>query len=292
MTAPRNDDLAEREVDLARWRRALVHLWWIPVAGLVLGAIVGILYSYRGGTAYKAAALISLGAPVSPGGVLISSFGTNPRAVSQIVSSASAQAAAERVARLGSGALRGKVSVAQVGTATGAGATRAAPLISLTVQGAQAKKTQAAANALAARVVALTTAPYVGTKIRTYSQVLDTTNSQLASISVRLAALNKAVKDSHLAALDQLVLISQIDNAEQRQGNLFDQKATTQQQLAFAQNVESAKVITIARAQKASAHSRRSSLLIGALIGLILGAIVAIVADTRTGRSTVRANTA
>jgi hypothetical protein len=122
--------------------------------------------------------------------------------------------------------------------------------------------------------------------------VLDTTNSQLASISVRLAALNKAVKDSHLAALDQLVLISQIDNAEQRQGNLFDQKATTQQQLAFAQNVESAKVITIARAQKASAHSRRSSLLIGALIGLILGAIVAIVADTRTGRSTVRANTA
>ena len=77
------------------------------------------------------------------------------------------------------------------------------------------------------------------------------------------------------------MLISQIDNAEQRQGNLYDQKATTQQQLAFAQNVESAKVITTARAQKASAHSRRSSLLIGALIGLILGAIVAIVADTR-----------
>ena len=74
--------------------------------------------------------------------------------------------------------------------------------------------------------------------------MLDTTNSQLASISVRLAALNKAIKDSHLAALDQLVLISQVDNAEQRQGNLYDQKATTQQQLAFAKNVESAKVIT------------------------------------------------
>jgi uncharacterized protein involved in exopolysaccharide biosynthesis len=284
MSGPRTDELAEREVDLGRWRTSLVRLWWIPVAGLLLGAIVGVLFSFRGGTNYKAAALISLGQPVSPGGVVISSFATNPRAVAQIVSSASAQQQAEHAAGLGSGALRGKVSVAQVGTATGTGAARATPLISLTVQGAQARKTELAANALARRVVALTTAPYVGTKIATYTQVLDTTNSQLASISVRLAALNKAVKESHLAPLDQLVLISQIDNAEQRQGNLYDQKATTQQQLAFAKNVESAKVITAARSQKASAHSRRSSLLVGALIGLLLGAIFAIVADDRLAR--------
>jgi uncharacterized protein involved in exopolysaccharide biosynthesis len=282
MTASRNDDLAEREVDLARWRQALVALWWIPVAGLVVGAVLGVLFSLRGSTTYKASALISLGQPVSPGGVVIASFGTNPRAVALIVSSASAQAAAEHTASLPSGALRGKVSVAQVGSATGTGATRATPLISLTVQGGHAKKTQVAANALAARVVALTTAPYVGTKIATYVQVLNTTNSQLASISLRLAALNKAVKESHLSALDQLVLISQVDNAEQRQGNLYDQKATTQQQLAFAKNVESAKVITAARSQKASAHSRRSSLLVGALIGLILAAIAAIVVDART----------
>jgi uncharacterized protein involved in exopolysaccharide biosynthesis len=281
MTSSTNDELAEREVDLARWRRALVALWWLPIAGLVAGAILGVLFSFRGGTSYKASALISLGAPVSPGGVLISSFSTNPRAVAQIVSSASAQAVAEHAASLGSGALRGKVSVSQVGGATGAGATRATPLISLTVRGAQAKKTELAANALARRVVALTTAPYVGTKIATYIQVLNTTNSQLASISVRLAALNRAVKESHLTPLDQLVLISQVDNAEQRQGNLYDQKATTQQQLAFAKNVESAKVITAARSQKASAHSRRSSLLVGALIGLILGAIAAIAGDTR-----------
>ena len=281
MTSSRTDDLAEREVDLARWRRALVALWWIPVAGLVVGAVLGVLYSFRGGTSYKASALISLGQPVSPGGVVIASFGTNPRAVALIVSSASAQAAAEQSASLGSGALRGKVSVSQVGSATGTGATRATPLISLTVQGAQAKKTEVAANALAARVVALTTAPYVGTKIKTYTSVLSTTNSQLASISKRLAVLNKVVATSHLSQLDQLVLISQVDNAEQRQGNLYDQKATTQQQLAFAENVESAKVITAARSQKASAHSRRSSLLVGALIGLILGAIAAIVADTR-----------
>ena len=77
------------------------------------------------------------------------------------------------------------------------------------------------------------------------------------------------------------MLVSQIDNAEQRQGNLNDQKATTQQQLAFSRNVESAKVITKAVAEKSTARSRRTSLIIGALIGLILGAIVAVVADRR-----------
>src|SRR6266404_4719178 len=103
MTTPTNDDLGEREVDLARWRKALVALWWIPVAGLVVGAVVGVLYSFRGGTNFKASALISLGQPVSPGGVVISGFGTNPRAISLIVSSASAQGAAEQAAGLRSG---------------------------------------------------------------------------------------------------------------------------------------------------------------------------------------------
>src|SRR5581483_9704613 len=116
MTAPHLD--AEREVDLARWRRAVVALWWLPVAGLVLGAIVGVLYSFRGGTNYKATALISLGQPVSPGGALVNGFGTNPRAVSQIVSGADVQAGAADQADMRPSALRGHVSVAQVGTVT------------------------------------------------------------------------------------------------------------------------------------------------------------------------------
>ncbi len=69
MTATSPDLDAEREVDLARWRRAVVRLWWLPVAGVVVGAIFGGLYSLSGGTDYKASALISLGQPVSPGGV-------------------------------------------------------------------------------------------------------------------------------------------------------------------------------------------------------------------------------
>jgi uncharacterized protein involved in exopolysaccharide biosynthesis len=283
MTAPRrNDELAEREVDLARWRRAIVSLWWIPVAGLVVGAILGVLYSFRGGTNYKASALISLGQPTSPGGALVNGFGTNPRAVSQIVSSAAAQAQAAAKADMRPAGLRGHVSVAQVGTVTGAGAARTNPLISLTVAGSHSLNTAAAANALADIVVERTTASYVGVKIRTFRTTLEQVTKQIASVNTRLAIITASEKASrNLDPLQQLVVVSQEDNAETRLGNLIAQQETLQQQLAFATQVESARVVEPAKSLKAAAHSRKSSLVIGALIGLIVGAIVAIVADTR-----------
>jgi uncharacterized protein involved in exopolysaccharide biosynthesis len=283
-----NADLdAEREIDLARWRRALTALWWLPVAGLIVGAVLGFAYSLGGTTTFKATTNISLGQPVSPGGVVISSYSTNPRAIAVIVSSASAQDEAAKAAGLQPGVLRGHVAVGTVGTATGTGAARTTPLIALTVDGKNGEKIATAANELAKIVVERTTAPYVGTKIKTYNSVLETTNKQLASITLRLSALETALRKSHLDPLNQLVLVSQVDNAEQRQGNLLDQKATTQQQLAFAINVESAKIVTTASPVKASAHSKSTSLLVGALIGLILGGIAAIVGYGRVGSSAV-----
>jgi uncharacterized protein involved in exopolysaccharide biosynthesis len=276
---------AEREIDLARWRRALTALWWLPVVGLVAGAVVGFAMSLGGTTSYKATADISLGQPVSPGGVVIASFATNPRAISEITSSASAQELAAKAAGLQPGVLRGHVSVGTVGVATGAGSARTAPLIALTVTGKNGKKIAIAANRLAEIVVERTTQPYVGTKIATYKSVLATTKKQLNSLNVRLAALQTVLAKSNLDPLNKLVLVSQVDNAEQRQGNLLDQEATTNQQLAFAKEVESAKIVATAAPVKASAHSKSSSLVVGALIGLILGGIAAIVAYGRIGRS-------
>ena len=48
-TRTREPDLeAEQEVDLGRYARAVVVRWWLPVAGLVAGAIVGYLISLGG----------------------------------------------------------------------------------------------------------------------------------------------------------------------------------------------------------------------------------------------------
>jgi uncharacterized protein involved in exopolysaccharide biosynthesis len=278
---------AEREVDLARWRRAVVALWWLPVGGLVVGAIVGVLYSFRGGATYKATSLISLGQPTSPGGVLVNGYGTNPRAVSQIVSGAAFQEQAANKADMRPGALRGHVSVAQVGTTTGAGATRSTPLISLTVTGKKPGPTAAAANALSSIVVDQTTAKYVGVKIATFQATLKSVDEQLTSVKNRLAiteAALTAAASRHLDPLQQLVIVGQEDNAETRLGNLIAQQETLQQQLAFATQVESAKVVEPAKSVKSSAHSRSTSLVVGAVIGLILGAILAVAGEGRFRR--------
>jgi uncharacterized protein involved in exopolysaccharide biosynthesis len=281
MTAPHFD--AEREVDLARWRRAVVALWWLPVAGLVIGAIAGVLYSFRGGTNYKATALISLGQPTSPGGALVPSYATNPRAVSQIVSGAKFQEEAANYADMRPAALRGHVSVGTIGSA-GAGAARTQPLISLTVTGTHGKNVALAANKLADIVVTHTTASYVQEKIKTFNATLENVTAQLNSITSTLgvyqAALTQARK-KNLDPLQQLVIVGQENNAETRQGNLIAQQETLQQQLAFARQVESAKVVEPAAAVKAAAHTKSTSLVVGALIGLILGAIVAVAGENR-----------
>src|SRR5436305_8415587 len=219
MTAPEID--AEREVDLARWRRGVVALWWLPVAGLVLGAILGVLYASRGGTLYKATALISLGQPTSPGGALVPSYGTNPRAVSQIVTGAAFQEQAANEADMRPSALRGHVSVGTVGSA-GAGATRTTPLITLTVTGTHGKNVAAAANSLAKIVVEHTTASYVSTKITTFQRTLDNVEQQLNGLTAQLNVINKALAAAkHLDPLQQLVIVGQQNNAETRQGNLI-----------------------------------------------------------------------
>jgi len=184
-------------------------------------------------------------------------------------------------------ALRGHVSVGTVGSA-GAGATRTQPLISLTVTGTHPKNTSAAANSLAGVVVERTTARYVDEKIRTFKATLQNVDSQLNSITEQLAVYNRALaaaKAKNLDPFQTLVIVGQQNNAETRQGNLIAQQETLQQQLVFAEQVEAARVVVKAAAVKASAHSKSSSLLIGALIGLILGAIAAIVLEPRFRRT-------
>lgn len=283
MTAPRPE--AEREVDLARWRRAVVALWWLPVIGLIVGAIIGGLISLRGGSTYQATALISLGQPTSPGGALVPTFATNPRAVSQIVTGATYQEEAANAADMRPSALRGNISVAQVGTA-GAGSTRTTPLISLTVTGAHPKNVAAAANKLASIVVEQTTAAYVNEKIKTFQSTLDNVDVQLSGLARQLVVIDAALKESKkLDPLQQLVIVGQQNNAETRQGNLIAQQETLQQQLVFAKKVESANIVEKARAVSASAHSKSASIGIGALIGLIIGGIVAIAGEDRFRRA-------
>src|SRR2546421_12579710 len=89
---PLPDVDAEEELELGRYWGALVARWWLPLAGLVAGIVIGYLLSLGGHQVYQAKATIYLGQPLSPNGTnQIQSLSTNPSAVRQVAQSAFAQ---------------------------------------------------------------------------------------------------------------------------------------------------------------------------------------------------------
>ncbi len=284
------DPDAEREVDLRSVWERIAARWWLPVLGLVLGAVVGFALALGGGKVYEAETLVAMGQPFSPnGGAPVQSFLTNARAVSEIVRSEAALEQAARASDLPVRALRGNVSSAIVG-ASGPGARpTGAPLVTIKVIAAQPLKAEKAADALAQEVIERTSAKYVDTKIEAFNDQLESIQEQLNTLVPRIAQLEQAVNEPGLSSLDKLVLVSSLDNAQARRGQLLDLQSDVQQQLALAENVEKAQVVEQAAAVKTTARSGRNGALVGALIGLLLGCVAALLADPFLAR---RARTA
>jgi len=284
------DPDAEREVDLRSVWERIAARWWLPVLGLVLGAVVGFGLALGGGKVYEAETLVAMGQPFSPnGGAPVQSFLTNARAVSEIVRSEAALEGAARASDLRVRALRGNVSSAIVG-ASGPGARPiGAPLVTIKVVAAQPLKAEKAADALAQEVIERTSAKYVDTKIEAFNDQLESIQEQLNTLVPRIAQLEQAVNEPGLSSLDKLVLVSSLDNAQARRGQLLDFQSDVQQQLALAENVEKAQVVEPAAATKTTARSGRNGALVGALLGLLLGCVAALLADPFLAR---RARTA
>ncbi|HZB22673.1 MAG TPA: hypothetical protein VE444_02410 [Gaiellaceae bacterium] len=284
------DPEAEREVDLRSVWERIAARWWLPVLGLVLGALVGFGLALGGGKVYEAETLVAMGQPFSPnGGAPVQSFLTNARAVSEIVRSEAALEGAARASDLRVRALRGNVSSAIVG-ASGPGARPiGAPLVTIKVVAAQPLKAEKAADALAQEVIDRTSAKYVDTKIEAFNDQLESIQEQLNTLVPRIAQLEQAVNEPGLSSLDKLVLVSSLDNAQARRGQLLDLQSDVQQQLALAENVEKAQVVEPAAATKTTARSGRNGALVGALLGLLLGCVAALLADPFLAR---RARTA
>src|SRR6185436_18310762 len=132
------DPDAEREVDLrSAWSRITAR-WYLPVAGLVIGAILGVLASVGGGDVFRARTLLYLGQPfTTSGGGQIQSLATNPKTVSQIIRSEAALRKASDDSGLTLGQLRGHVTSAAVVSA--GQARNVSPLVEITVDAAAGK---------------------------------------------------------------------------------------------------------------------------------------------------------
>jgi hypothetical protein len=268
---------AEREVDLRRhWNTIAIH-WWLPAAGLAIGIVIGYLISLGGSQVYRAKAVVYLGQPLSASGVQVQSQATNPSTVRQIVlAPATIDSVARRVG-MRPGQLSGHVSIQAVsGAITRLGQN---PLVAITVTGHLRGRVAAAANALATAVVtsdALDGYPRI--KISGLKRKLKSEADLLASIDNSTRQLQAAIQSSNgTSTLERLILANVLNGQVQQRQQIVVQQASDQQLLALAQKVEAPQVNARAVATKTTARSRRNTVLVAALIGLILGVIAALV---------------
>ena len=263
----RNADLdAEQEVDLGRYGRSILARWWLPVAGLLLGALIGYVVSIGGRQVYKASSTVYLGASYSVvGGTLLQGPQANPSTVGTIARSEDAIKRAAIAAGMRPSLLRGRVSTATISTGAGTSTVRttANPLVRITVQGPGRRRTQIASNALAATVVEKLSG-YVDRKTKALQERIDDDQDQIDAIKRQVAGAGDPTAKAVLAL--QL-------------GDIQEDQLQAQQLLIQAQEIERPKVLTHASAVKTTARSKRNSVVVAAFLGLLLGLAAALLWD-------------
>ena len=286
--APGPED--EREVDLSSgWQRIKEH-WWLPVGGLVAGAVLGVVLALASGSVWRAQTIVYLGQPFAPlGGGQIQSLATNPRTVGEIIRSEAAMKSASQASGIPVSTIRSSISTREL---VAAGQIRGInPLMEITVKGSGKRKVELAASALADRVVERVST-YVTEKVGLLQNQVEVAEGQLAAVEARITAAQAqqdALADNRSLAPVEKLLLSQnlnavITTADARRSALQDDLVDARQLLNLAENVEKSRVVEPAAASKTTARSSRTSLVVGALIGLLLGAIAALLLDPIAAR--------
>jgi uncharacterized protein involved in exopolysaccharide biosynthesis len=257
--APPPDLDAEAEVDLGRYGHALLARWWLLLAGLIVGAIVGYLSTLGGAQTYRAQATMYAGQPLGSGQSQVQAFQTNPSSAKTIITAEEVVRRVARQAGMTEKQLRDGASVTAIqGFNSKLNQT---PLLAITVKGPEPGKAAKAADLLANTLVTKFSG-ISGPKIKVFRQQVTTDQTCIKTAS---ALLNQP----SLSTTDKILLQGRLQGC---QADL----TTTTQLLLLAQNVEAPKIVTHAVAEKTAARSHRNATAVGALIGLILGGVAAL----------------
>ncbi len=258
-----HDPEAEQEVDFGRYGRLLGARWWLLAAGIVAGAIVGYAVSLGGKQTFQATANLYLGQPYSASGnIALQTLQTNPSTVKTIIHATAVTDAVAASCQVKPASFRGGISTQTVsGNLSKNGQT---PLVSITVKAAKRRVSTCAANGLARQVL---------DRVSAYSnQKIAYDSRQVSSYEVGINEIRKQLTSAATSSTDKLVLELQLNNL---QSNL----SAVSQLLLQARTIEAPKLLTAAASERVTGRSRRNSVVVAALIGLILGAIAALMWD-------------
>lgn len=289
---------AEREVDLgSAWSRITAR-WWLPVAGLVGGGVLGTLVALGGGDVYQAKTLMYLGQPFTPGGgSQIVSLQTNPKAVSEIIRSAEATLEASKASGLTPGQLRGNVTSAPIVQLGQIASRTLSPLVEIVVRAPKAVQAEKAAASYADTVIA-DVGTFVASKtkilVRDAAETQDAIRAAEERIEQTIEQQRRAQANTSLSLAERLLIQANVNSTLQfyeTRINLQRAELTQASQLiSMAEQVEKPRVIKGGIGQRTDATSRRNAAAVGALLGLLGGLVAAYLWEPFVARRKERAS--
>src|SRR5262249_48870015 len=294
---PPPDLEAEREIDFGRYFRRIADRSWLLAAGIVIGAAIGVLAATASSNPYAAKVVVSLGKPLFPGTTTpIENLPVKLTTIGQLASSDVVVGSIAAQVGVSPARLRAAISTVSVGVQ---GETQTPTSFEqITVQGLPRTKAVAAANALA-RIVVEENSAFTKIRLRTFKQNRQRVQQQLRLATQRIAYYQKrnAEIDNNksLSDTDRLILSASVNNQlqfyEGRQSDLQASLLTSDDTIALAEQVELARILQPAKITRASPPSRRSAALIGGVIGLLVGIIVALLWEPVAARVPSRERT-
>jgi hypothetical protein len=287
------------EVRVTEYFRRALRRWYVIVFSVAAAVLLVFLHGVSGATKQSAAtASVYLGQPFTPGGasVINSTPLSNPSISIQYVTSPRQIAAAAKAAGIDRHSLRSHVSVLASGGAASAAGKAATgggpPTISINVEGPwTAAKAQTAANTLAQSLIDFGNR-YTSLKTALVANRVKMEKSQLATMlavqkqarkSIATIAASNADALSKVAA--ESPFVTDLSTAADQIGMLTVNLTNDQVALVATKDIESAQFISQATGRKVSATTRRNSLVIAAMVGLIVGVGLALAGEALSMRS-------
>ena len=284
--ASQPEPAGEQEVDFGRYWLAIVRRWWLPIGGLVVGALIGVLAQTGGARPYKASTTVYLGQPFVAGtATSVQSLPTRLGFVQEIVTAKTLVKAVAAKVDVGAGVLRANIGTQAVDVASGSKSV-SSPLVRILVTNPSARKAVDAADLLAADVVKEFSS-YVDVKLATYKARLARIDRELVRVSANIA--NAQQQQARILAAtgvpetEKLIVLANYNNVltynETRKATLESSQFGLRDNVALAQQVERARVVEPAVASRIAGSSKRSGAAVGLVIGFVLGLLAAILWD-------------
>jgi hypothetical protein len=272
------------EVRVTDYARRAAKRWYVIVFAVVAAVLLVFLHGVSAATKQSSAsASVYLGQPFGPGGssVLAGTPLSNPTISITYVTAPKQINTAAKAAGINPRLLRSHVSVLASGGA-GAGAKPVTgggpPTITITVEGPWTKhEVQTATNSLANSLIAFANR-YTTLKAKLIAHRIAIEQAQIKTFTEaeRQAQKNIATIDNSSApplakVAAESPFVSNLETAAAQIGSLTEGLTNDQLALVAAHDIESASFISRATGHGVSAATRRHSLIIAAIIGLIVG---------------------